>query len=124
MLLPSWFPLNIYSMSSWARETRRADDLLLMTNSAAHAGSPRSSGVDELWLRPPTAEDLRVPALRVLVSWANAFLGDRRASEARSGAARGSPLRAARVARAIEWILRRQDPTGSGAASSRRCSTA
>jgi len=109
MLLPSWFPLNIYSMSSWARETV-VPILLLMTN-PPHGRLVDGEAVSELWLRPPTDPDVRFARSPELVSWANAFLAIDRALD-RLGRSPWKPLRRRAVARAIEWILRRQDSTG------------
>ena len=109
MLLPSWFPLNIYSMSSWARETV-VPILLLMTN-PPRVRIAAEEAVDELWLRAPRDEDVRFPRSNELVSWANAFVGIDRALD-RIGQSPWKPLRRRAIARAIEWILRRQDSTG------------
>jgi squalene-hopene/tetraprenyl-beta-curcumene cyclase len=109
VLLPSWFPLNLYSMSSWARETV-VPILLLMTN------PPRGKVVDgerldELWLDPPTDTDVRFARSRELVSWTNTFLAVDRAI-GKLGQSPWKPFRRRAIARAIEWILRRQDSTG------------
>jgi squalene-hopene/tetraprenyl-beta-curcumene cyclase len=109
MLMPSWFPLNIYSMSSWARETV-VPILLLMTNPPRCRVAPEE-GIGELWLREPRDEDVRFPRSNELVSWANAFLGVDRGLD-RLGRSPWKPLRRRAIARAIEWILRRQDSTG------------
>src|SRR5262245_16964275 len=72
VLMPPWFPINIYAFSSWARET-----LVPMTILAAL--QPRvplapEHRVPELWVRPPTAGDLAFPRGASLVLWENAFL--------------------------------------------------
>ncbi|MGH7896120.1 MAG: squalene--hopene cyclase, partial [Candidatus Binatia bacterium] len=109
MLMPPWFPLNIYAMSSWARETV-VPILLLMTNPPRAQLAPEE-GVSELWLRPPRDEDVRFRRSPELVSWANVFLAaDWALTEL--GKSPWKPLRRRAVARAIEWILRRQDSTG------------
>ena len=109
MLVPSWFPLNIYSMSSWARETV-VPILLLMTNPPqCRIASEETLG--ELWLRPPADDDVRFARSPELVSWANVFLGIDRGLT-RLGQSPWKPLRRRAIARAIEWILRRQDSTG------------
>jgi squalene-hopene/tetraprenyl-beta-curcumene cyclase len=109
MLLPSWFPLNVYSMSSWARETV-VPILLLMAN-PPRARIAAEEAVGELWLREPRDEDVRFARSNELVSWTNAFLGIDRALD-RLGRSPWKPLRRRAIARAIEWILRRQDSTG------------
>ena len=53
VLLPPWFPLNIYAMSSWARGT-----VVPLTLLMAHRPSvrlPAEAAVSELWLRAPTS---------------------------------------------------------------------
>jgi len=109
MLMPSWFPLNIYSMSSWARETV-VPILLLMANPPASRLTPEER-LDELWTKPPTSADVAFPRSPELVSWANGFLGVDRVLT-RLGKSPWKPLRRRAVAKAIEWILRRQDSTG------------
>jgi squalene-hopene/tetraprenyl-beta-curcumene cyclase len=108
-LMPSWFPLNIYAMSSWARETV-VPILLLMTNPPQVRLAPDET-VDELWVRPPRDEDVRFRRSPELVSWANTFLAADRALTV-LGRSPWKPLRRRAIARAIEWILRRQDATG------------
>jgi squalene-hopene/tetraprenyl-beta-curcumene cyclase len=109
ILMPPWFPLNVYSMSSWARETV-VPITLLMTN-PPQAKLADGERVDELWLRPPTDADVRFARSPELVSWANAFLAVDRALT-QLGKSPWKPFRRRAVARAIEWILRRQDSTG------------
>src|SRR5439155_2562930 len=56
VLLPPWFPLNIYAMPSWARGT-----VVPLTLLMAHRPAVRiepDAGVSELWLGPPTREEL------------------------------------------------------------------
>jgi squalene-hopene/tetraprenyl-beta-curcumene cyclase len=109
VLMPPWFPLNLYSMSSWARETV-VPILLLMTNPPV-GRLAREETLDELWARPPRDEDVRFARSPELASWANVFLGVDRAL-GRLGRVPWKPLRRRAIARAIEWILRRQDSTG------------
>jgi len=109
VLMPPWFPLNIYAMSSWARETV-VPILLLMTNPPQGRLAPEE-GVSELWVRPPRDEDVAFHRSPELVSWANFFLAADRALT-QLGRSPWKPLRRRAIARAIEWILRRQDSTG------------
>jgi squalene-hopene/tetraprenyl-beta-curcumene cyclase len=109
ILLPPWFPVNIYAFSSWARET-----LVPMTVLAALR--PRVTlapehRVQELWLRPPTAADLAFPRGDALVSWENAFLLIDAALKL-VGRIPWRPLRARALRRAEAWILERQEPDG------------
>jgi squalene-hopene/tetraprenyl-beta-curcumene cyclase len=109
VLMPPWFPLNIYAMSSWARETV-VPILLLMTNPPCVRLADGET-VDELWCAPPTDDAVRFQRSPELVSWANVFLGVDRALT-HLGKSPWKPLRRRAIARAIEWILRRQDSTG------------
>src|SRR5262249_2579607 len=109
VLLPPWFPINIYALSCWARET-----VVPMTVLAAH--HPRvalgtGQGVEELWLRPPTAADLGFPRSAEWLSWRHFFLVVDRALKV-LGRSAWKPLRARALRRAEEWILARQDPDG------------
>src|SRR3989449_1661754 len=109
MLLPPWFPLNIYAMSSWARGT-----VVPLTLLMAHRPSVRlqpDAGVSELWLRPPTREELAFARSPELVTTRNFFLAvDRALKSLAPFSWRG--LRRRAVPRAIEWILRHQDSNG------------
>src|SRR5947199_179381 len=109
VLLPPWFPLNIYAMSSWARGTVVPLTLLL-----AHRPSvrlPAEAAVAELWLRAPTRDDLAFARSPELVTTRNFFLAVDRALKTLAPLSwRG--LRRRAVARAIEWLLRHQDTNG------------
>src|SRR5213594_3271417 len=109
VLLPPWFPLNIYAMSSWARGTVVPLTLLL-----AHRPSvrlPAEAAVPELWVRAPTRDDLAFARSPELVTTRNFFLAVDRALKTLAPLSwRG--LRRRAVARAIEWLLRHQDTNG------------
>jgi squalene-hopene/tetraprenyl-beta-curcumene cyclase len=109
VLLPPWFPLNIYAMSSWARGT-----VVPLTLLMAHRPSvpiEPDAGVSELWREPPTREELAFARSPELVTTRNFFLAVDRALKALAPLSwRG--LRRRAVARAIEWILRHQDANG------------
>jgi squalene-hopene/tetraprenyl-beta-curcumene cyclase len=109
VLLPPWFPLNIYAMSSWARETVVPLTVLMAKQPAIAIGA--EADVSELWLAPPTAADLGFPRSRELLSWRNFFLAVDRALKF-LGRSPWKPLRARALRRAEEWILARQDVNG------------
>ena len=109
ILLPPWFPLNIYAMSSWARETV-VPMLLLFARKPSIALEP-GCGVEELWLRPPTRSDLAFPADDRFLSWSNFFLQLDRVLKL-VGRSPWKPLRRRALARAEKWILDRQDRNG------------
>jgi squalene-hopene/tetraprenyl-beta-curcumene cyclase len=109
VLLPPWFPLSIYAMSSWARGTIVPLTLLL-----AHPPEVRhdpAAPLPELWVRPPRPEDLAFAHSPELVTVRNFFLLLDRVL-ARLGRSPWKPLRRRAVARAIEWVLRHQDSNG------------
>jgi squalene-hopene/tetraprenyl-beta-curcumene cyclase len=109
VLLPPWSPLGIYAFSSWARSVLVPFALLGVHRPAARV--PFGAGVPELWVREPTADALSFARSRRVLTWRNAFLGLDRALGL-LGRVPWKPLRRRAVARAIEWILRRQDATG------------
>lgn len=109
ILLPPWAPLSIYAFSAWSRAMLVPFSLLVLQRPEVRLGPDER--VDELWLRPPTPGDLRMPRSPSLLSKRNFFLALDRALEA-LGRVRWKPLRRRAVARAIEWILRHQDSTG------------
>lgn len=109
ILLPPWAPLSIYAFSAWARSTLVPFSLLALQRPETRLQADER--VDELWLRPPTPGDLRMPRSPSLFSRRNFFLALDRSLEA-MGRVPWKPLRRRAVAKAIEWILRHQDATG------------
>jgi squalene-hopene/tetraprenyl-beta-curcumene cyclase len=109
VLLPPWFPINIYALSSWARET--VVPLTILMAQRPHVALEPGAGVGELWTRPPTAADLAFPPSRRLVSWRNAFLALDRLLHL-AGRSQWKPLRARALGRAEAWVLAHQDPDG------------
>jgi squalene-hopene/tetraprenyl-beta-curcumene cyclase len=101
ILLPSWFPLNIYDFASWARQT-----IVPLTVVASHRPQ-RSLGFDLDELRTGAAPPARAP----VTTWAGRFqLLDRALHlyERR-------PLRSLRrqaLNLCAEWIVRRQEADG------------
>ena len=109
MLLPLWFPINIYALSSWARET--VVPLTVLMAKHPHVPIDPSLGVSELWRTPPTRADLGFPRSPELFTWRNFFLALDRALNV-VGRSPWKPLRARAMRRAEEWILARQDVNG------------
>jgi squalene-hopene/tetraprenyl-beta-curcumene cyclase len=109
VLLPPWFPINIYAMSSWARGTI-VPLALLMAHPPEVKVAP-SAAVPELWLEAPRRKDLAFARSPELVTMRNFFLAlDRVLGVA--GRSPWKPLRRRAIARAIEWIVRHQDKNG------------
>ncbi len=101
ILLPSWFPLNIYDFGCWARQT-----IVPLTIVAAHRPT-RALGfrLDELH----TDDDAPAPA--ELNAWGRFFRGLDRALHVYER----HPLRSLRrrsLALAAEWVVRRQEADG------------
>src|SRR5438552_14762232 len=114
VLLPPWFPVNIYAMSSWARGT--VVPLTLLTAHRPSVRIPAEAAVPELWVRPPTRDDVAFARSPELVTTRNFFLAVDRALKT-LGPVRWRPIRRRAVARAIEGILRPQDSNGPGGGS-------
>jgi squalene-hopene/tetraprenyl-beta-curcumene cyclase len=108
-LLPPWFPINIYAMSSWARETV-VPLTVLMALQPTRPLDP-GCGVEELWLAPPTPDAVGFKRSDALFTVRNAFLALDRVLNF-LGKSAWKPLRARAMKRAEEWILARQDVNG------------
>ncbi|HYC22909.1 MAG TPA: squalene--hopene cyclase [Candidatus Bathyarchaeia archaeon] len=109
ILLPPQFPLNIYAMSSWARETV-VPLTVLMARRPEIALDP-AHAVSELWLSPPRPRDLAFARSPELLTWRNFFLVLDRTLKL-LGRSRWKPLRARAMVRAERWILAHQDRNG------------
>jgi squalene-hopene/tetraprenyl-beta-curcumene cyclase len=103
MLLPEWFPINIYEMSSWTRGI--VIPLAIIYGHKPDWRLPRGITVDELFKtqggRPPSfVWDGRV------ISWRNAFLALDRALKLYEFSP-WKPLRKLALARARKWMTER-----------------
>ena len=111
VLLPPWFPLNIYAMSSWARGDRRAAHRA-DGEAASHRRSRRSAASRSCGSRRRRRSASAFRRSREWFSVAQLFLALDWVLK-RLGRSPWKPLRArARCARAAEWILARQDRNG------------
>ncbi|MBX5469640.1 MAG: squalene--hopene cyclase [Thermoleophilaceae bacterium] len=102
MFLPSWFPLNIYDFACWARQTIAALTIVRSYRPVRPL--------------PFTLDELRVPAprrrFRPLSSWTG--LLERADALGRRYEHRPlRPLRRLALAKAEQWVLRRQEADGS-----------
>jgi squalene-hopene/tetraprenyl-beta-curcumene cyclase len=109
VLLPPWFPLNIYAMSSWARET--VVPLTVLMAKQPSVAIPAACGVEELWLAPPTRQSIGFPPSPQWFSVRNAFLVLDWVLQ-RLGRSPWKPWRARAMRKAAQWILDRQDRNG------------
>jgi squalene-hopene/tetraprenyl-beta-curcumene cyclase len=112
ILIPSWFFLNIYSMSSWTRAI--VVPLMLVCACRPRWDLPPNCGVEELFLDPSG----RIPAFewdRRLVSWRNFFLVLDRLFKWHEKLP-WKPLRKRALGRAKQWLLEHLERTeGLGA---------
>lgn len=108
LLLPDWFPVNLYSISAWSR-TMLVPLSIMSARQPVRAVGPRL-GIRELFLRaPPDWPALRCPGLKGgtgLLSWDRFFrLVD--ACAKRCQRHRLLPLRRRAVEKARRWMLER-----------------
>lgn len=109
VLLPPWFPINIYALSSWARGTVVPLTVLMARQPRIAIGA--GMGVEELWLAPPTRASLGYPRSRELLTWRNFFLAVDGALKL-VGRSPWKPLRRRAMRHAEEWLLSHQDWNG------------
>ena len=120
ILAPSFFPMNIYRLSSWARSTivpllviRHHEHVYALPNGL----SKNNSFIDELWLDPA----------QKTISYYNPLLNIKRNDPFTwlfstmdyvlywLGGLKRQPLRPLAIRRCIEWILDHQEPEGDWA---------
>ena len=109
VLLPHWFPLNMYEMSSWARGTVVPLSIILAHRPCI--AIPDSCGVAELWKEPPAYADLSFPHSSQLVSWENFFIGVDKVLKF-FGKSPVKPLRRRALRQAEQWVMDHQDVNG------------
>ncbi|MCX6359255.1 MAG: squalene--hopene cyclase [Armatimonadetes bacterium] len=100
-LLPRWFYLNIYEMSSWSR-------CLIMPLALVNAARPCRTvgpgrGIDELYLGGRPTGGALLEWARPTLSWRNAFLVIDRLLKVYERIPR-NPLRALALRKVVEWI--------------------
>jgi squalene-hopene/tetraprenyl-beta-curcumene cyclase len=101
ILLPSWFPLNVYDFASWARQT------IVPLCVVASFRPQRALGFELAELRTGRWERERLP----LRTWGGRFQALDRALHLYEKRPLG-PLRRHALALCAEWILRRQEADG------------
>lgn len=109
ILLPNWFPLNIYEMSSWARGT--VVPLSIILSQQPYIRIPEDRGVPELWKDPPERSDLRFPRSPQAISWENFFIALDHLLKF-LGKSPVKPLRHRALRQAERWVLDHQDVNG------------
>jgi squalene-hopene/tetraprenyl-beta-curcumene cyclase len=114
VLLPKWFYVNLYAMSSWTRTI--VVPLSIFSAFKPVRRLPPERGIRELFLKPPETPLSPAPPDRRLLSWGNFFRGVDAAYKAaeRSGLLR--PFRKQAVEKAAAWMRERlEDSDGLGA---------
>ncbi|HYL99686.1 MAG TPA: squalene--hopene cyclase, partial [Blastocatellia bacterium] len=110
MLLPSWFPFNIYEMASWARSSTVPFIIVLDKKPVFRMDHPIN--VDELYAEGRENADLSLPDDGTAIS--RFFLGvDKLLKLCES--ARFVPGREIALEMAERWVIQRQEPTGDWA---------
>ncbi len=107
MLLPSWFPFNIYEFASWARGT--IVPLLVVMTERPVVTVPHQARLDELYPQP---RNKRYPPPRKPGFWGTFFYGiDQLLRLYRISP--GKPFRRFSMEKAERWIIQRQEADGS-----------
>ncbi|HVP28878.1 MAG TPA: squalene--hopene cyclase [Myxococcota bacterium] len=110
VLLPDWFPLSIYEMSSWARGT--VVPLTLLQAVGFRVKLDPARGVRELWREDPAEADLSYAAGPGVFTWQRLFVLLDRALRWLGGRTDRRPVRARAIAEAERWLRERQDRNG------------
>lgn len=108
-LLPSWFPMNIYRFSSWARSTIVPLSIILGLKPVRPVSG--SEGIRELYRQPDKVPPLTTVKLSPL-SWKRVFIAlDRLIKAMETFPVR--PLKERALKSTEEWIVAHQDSCGS-----------
>jgi squalene-hopene/tetraprenyl-beta-curcumene cyclase len=105
-LFPTWFPINIYNFSSWARSTIVPLSVILDIKPVR----PQGTGIRELYREPfkiPSVTNKKLP----LFSWKRFFI----AMDGLFKTIENMPLRVVReraLSATEQWLLEHQEPTG------------
>jgi len=110
MLLPNWFPITIYDLSSWARAT--IVPMLILIDRKPVKEIPESAYIDELYPLPRNETSYTNGRPARLVGWETFFYaGDTALRQVER--LPWKPTRAQAIKRAEEWIIERQEADGS-----------
>ena len=109
MLLPTWFPINLYEFSSWARAT--IAPLLIIFDLKPTRETPAERGVSELYGIPLNEVDYSLKRPERLFGWESLFYaGDAILKQLER---LPWPTRGQAVRKAEEWIVAHQEADGS-----------
>ena len=112
MLLPSWFPVNIYEFASWARAT--IVPLLIVMTKRPTCPVPHSAAIDELYPKPRAETDYSLPRPARLGGWGGFFYVVDKVLRLYERLP-WKPLRSLAFRRAERWVLEHQEADGSWA---------
>lgn len=110
VLLPEWFPLSVYEMSSWARGT--VVPLTVLQAKGFRVALEPGRGVRELWREDPASADLAFGPGAGLFTWSRLFTLLDRALHRLGLWTHRRPLRVRALREAERWIRERQDRSG------------
>ena len=110
MLLPNWFPINIYDFSSWARAT--IVPLLILQDKKPVKLIPECARIDELYPLPREQTDYTMQRPSRIRAWETFFYaGDLALRNVER--LPWKPTRGQAIKRAEEWIVEHQEADGS-----------
>jgi len=107
VLLPNWFPVNLYEFASWARGTILP--LAILRAKKPVYPIPKHARIDELFVRGRENADLSLP--RKKSAWGRFFYGMDKLLRAYERV-HIRPLRRRALKAAEEWIVQRQEADG------------
>ena len=103
IFLPSWFPINIYEFSSWARCT--IVPLIIFMSVRKSRSLPEWAKIDELFCQPPAKRDYSYRTEKKLISWERFFIYLNNCLRVYERLP-FKPLRKLAIRRCAEWIWR------------------
>ncbi len=109
VLLPSWFPISVYSFGCWARQT--IVPLAIVMDRKPVVPLSSEARIDELFLNGRANADLSVPATKRTPRARFFLLADRLLRA--YGKLPYKPLRETAIRKAKRWILERQEADGA-----------
>jgi squalene-hopene/tetraprenyl-beta-curcumene cyclase len=114
LLAPTWFPFNLYAMSSWTRTI--VVPLSIFSAYRPVRRLPPERGIRELFLEPPETPRWPAAPSRRWLSWGNFFLGLDWLYKRLERCGLLRPVRELALKRATEWMRERfADSDGLGA---------
>ncbi len=114
ILLPKWFPLNLYEISSWTRAM--IIPLAILNHLKPTRPLPEGAGLEELYPDGKAEGNFLPPRNAGIFSWRNFFLTVDRGLKVIDGMG-GTPLRDLALERAIDWMTERMGRSSDGLAA-------